>query len=109
MVLFVQIAPVYLSSCMKHGMGLLEILLYKQPVQHKELLLKVIGLERLFAIFESAFAYYCFVWVVITIVTICHSCFFLVKQNLEICRLYDLDDCSSNIMKVLQYCVYFLP
>ncbi|KAK4761684.1 hypothetical protein SAY87_029568 [Trapa incisa] len=55
-----QIAPVYLSSCMKHGMGLLEILLYKQPVQLKELLLK----------------------------------------NLEICRLYDLDDCSSNIMKM---------
>ncbi|OWM82857.1 hypothetical protein CDL15_Pgr029218 [Punica granatum] len=56
-----QIAPVYLSSCLKQGMGLLEILLYRQPVPHKELLL---------------------------------------KKNLEICRLYELDDISSNIMKM---------
>ncbi|KAK6912748.1 Nucleoporin Nup85-like [Dillenia turbinata] len=55
-----QIAPIYLASCMKQGMGLLEILLYKQPVQHKQLLLK----------------------------------------NIEICRLYELDSISSNIMKV---------
>ncbi|THG20083.1 hypothetical protein TEA_000636 [Camellia sinensis var. sinensis] len=37
-----QIAPIYLTSCMKQGMGLLEILLYKQPVQHNQLLLKVV-------------------------------------------------------------------
>ncbi|EXB93382.1 hypothetical protein L484_010709 [Morus notabilis] len=55
-----QIAPVYLISCMKQGMGLLELLLCKQPVQHNETLLK----------------------------------------NIEICRLYDLDSVSSNIMKV---------
>lgn len=45
MLLFVQIAPVYLSSCMNCGVGLLEISLYKQPVQHKELLLKVVYLS----------------------------------------------------------------
>lgn len=55
-----QIAPVYLTSCMKQGMGLLEILLCKQPVQHNELL----------------------------------------HKNLEICRLYELDDVSSHIMKI---------
>ncbi|KAL9226836.1 hypothetical protein vseg_002603 [Gypsophila vaccaria] len=55
-----QIAPVYLSSCMKSGLGLLEILLYRQPVQHKQGLLK----------------------------------------NLEICRLYELETISSNIMKI---------
>ncbi|KAF2285354.1 hypothetical protein GH714_000693 [Hevea brasiliensis] len=55
-----QIAPIYLMSCMKQGMGLLEILLYRQPVQHNQLLVK----------------------------------------NLEICRLYELDSVSSNIMKI---------
>ncbi|KAH7524172.1 hypothetical protein FEM48_Zijuj06G0091000 [Ziziphus jujuba var. spinosa] len=55
-----QIAPIYLTSCMKQGMGLLEILLYKQPIQHNEMLLKTI----------------------------------------EICRLYELDHISSNIMKI---------
>ncbi|KAL5697606.1 Nucleoporin nup85 [Ranunculus cassubicifolius] len=55
-----QIAPVYLASCTKQGMGLLEILLYKQPIQHNQLLLKV----------------------------------------LEICRLYELSEISSNIMKI---------
>ncbi|KAF9662264.1 hypothetical protein SADUNF_Sadunf18G0035000 [Salix dunnii] len=55
-----QIAPVYLTSCMKQGMSLLEFLLYRQPAQHNQLLLK----------------------------------------NLEICRLYDLDHVSSNIMKI---------
>lgn len=55
-----QIAPVYLISCMKPGMGLLEILLYRQPVLHKQGLLK----------------------------------------NLEICRLYELESVSSNIMKI---------
>ncbi|KAK9683763.1 hypothetical protein RND81_10G163100 [Saponaria officinalis] len=55
-----QIAPVYLSSCMKSGLGLLEILLYRQPVQYKQGLLK----------------------------------------NLEICRLYELETISSNIMKI---------
>lgn len=53
-----QIAPVYLMSCMKQGMGLLEILLYRQSVQHN--LLKII----------------------------------------EICRLYELNNVSANIMKV---------
>ncbi|KAG5225403.1 nuclear pore complex protein [Salix suchowensis] len=55
-----QIAPVYLTSCMKQGMSLLEFLLYRQPAQHNQLLLK----------------------------------------NLEICRLYELDHVSSNIMKI---------
>ncbi|KAK2399270.1 nuclear pore complex protein NUP85 [Trifolium repens] len=55
-----QIAPIYLTSCMKQGMGLLENLLYRQSVQHNNLLLK----------------------------------------NIEICRLYELDHISSNIMKV---------
>lgn len=43
-----QIAPVYLSSCTKQGMGLLEILLYKQPVQPNQLLLKVLEICRLY-------------------------------------------------------------
>ncbi|KAK2981337.1 hypothetical protein RJ640_012269 [Escallonia rubra] len=55
-----QIAPIYLTSCIKQGMGLLEILLSKQPVHHNQVLLK----------------------------------------NLEICRLYELERVSSNIMKV---------
>uniref|UniRef100_A0A2P2KFQ3 Nuclear pore complex protein Nup85 n=2 Tax=Rhizophora mucronata TaxID=61149 RepID=A0A2P2KFQ3_RHIMU len=55
-----QIGPIYLASCMKQGMGLLEILLYRQPVQHNQCLLK----------------------------------------TLEICRLYDLGEVSSNIMKI---------
>ncbi|KAK9983034.1 hypothetical protein SO802_032559 [Lithocarpus litseifolius] len=55
-----QIAPIYLASCIKQGMGLLEILLSKQPVQNNQVLLKII----------------------------------------EICRLYELDSVSSNIMKI---------
>lgn len=55
-----QIAPIYLTSCRKQGMGLLEMLLHKQPAQHNQLLLK----------------------------------------NLEICRLYELDSVSSDIMKI---------
>ncbi|KAL1353092.1 hypothetical protein HN51_017021 [Arachis hypogaea] len=55
-----QIAPIYLTSCMKQGMGLLENLLYRQSIQHNDLLLK----------------------------------------NIEICRLYELDHISSDIMKV---------
>ncbi|KAL4610317.1 hypothetical protein ACB092_08G042200 [Castanea dentata] len=55
-----KIAPIYLASCIKQGMGLLEILLRKQPVQNNQVLLKII----------------------------------------EICRLYELDSVSSNIMKV---------
>uniref|UniRef100_A0A803LBN7 Nuclear pore complex protein Nup85 n=1 Tax=Chenopodium quinoa TaxID=63459 RepID=A0A803LBN7_CHEQI len=54
-----QIAPVYLTSC-KPGIGMLEILLYRQPVHFKQGLLK----------------------------------------SLEICCLYELDDVSSNIMKI---------
>ncbi|XP_026447683.1 nuclear pore complex protein NUP85-like [Papaver somniferum] len=55
-----QIAPVYLMSCMKQGIALLEILLYKQPVQHNRMLLK----------------------------------------SLEICRMYQLDSISTNLMKI---------
>ncbi|XP_068656246.1 nuclear pore complex protein NUP85 [Aristolochia californica] len=55
-----QIAPAYLLSCPKHGLGLLEILLCKQPIWHNQMILK----------------------------------------SLEICRLYDLDDISSSIMKI---------
>ncbi|TKY58298.1 Nuclear pore complex protein NUP85 [Spatholobus suberectus] len=55
-----QIAPIYLTSCMKQGMGLLENLLYRQSVQHNDVLLK----------------------------------------NIEICRLYELNHISSNIMKI---------
>lgn len=36
-----QIAPIYLMSCMKQGMGLLEFLICKQPVHHNQGLLKV--------------------------------------------------------------------
>ncbi|GFS44894.1 hypothetical protein Acr_00g0092700 [Actinidia rufa] len=54
------IAPIYLTSCMKQGMGLLEILLYKQPVQHNKILLK----------------------------------------NIEICRLYELDNVRSKMTKI---------
>ncbi|KGN62813.1 nuclear pore complex protein NUP85 [Cucumis sativus] len=55
-----QIAPIYLTSCAKQGIGFLETLLYSQAVQHNGVLLK----------------------------------------NLEICRLYELDSLSSNIMKI---------
>ncbi|KAK6236807.1 hypothetical protein QUC31_020607 [Theobroma cacao] len=55
-----QIAPIYLTSCMKQGMVLLQILLSKQPVIYNQLLLK----------------------------------------NIEICRLYELDNITSNIMKI---------
>ncbi|CAM8967482.1 unnamed protein product [Rhodiola kirilowii] len=55
-----QIAPIYLASCMKQGMPLLEKLLSYQPVVNNNLLLKI----------------------------------------LEICRLYQLDNVSMNIMKV---------
>ncbi|KAF8751421.1 hypothetical protein HU200_012097 [Digitaria exilis] len=55
-----QIAPTYLSSCLNQGLGLLEILLLKQPIQDNRLVLK----------------------------------------TLEICRLYELDDVSRNIMKI---------
>ncbi|CAK9184883.1 unnamed protein product [Ilex paraguariensis] len=47
-VLMWQIAPIYLASCMKQGMGLLENLLYKQPVQHNKVLLKSIEICRLY-------------------------------------------------------------
>lgn len=43
-----QIAPIYLISCMKHGVGLLEILLYRQPVYHSQVLLKNIEICRLY-------------------------------------------------------------
>lgn len=43
-----QIAPIYLISCVKHGVGLLEILLYKQPVYHSQVLLKNIEICRMY-------------------------------------------------------------
>ncbi|KAL6616054.1 hypothetical protein ACP70R_038324 [Stipagrostis hirtigluma subsp. patula] len=55
-----QIAPTYLSSCLNQGLGLLEILLLKQPIQDNRLVLK----------------------------------------TLEICRLYELENVSTNIMKI---------
>ncbi|XP_048227798.1 nuclear pore complex protein NUP85 isoform X2 [Ricinus communis] len=42
-----QIAPIYLISCIKQGMGLLESLLYRQPVQYNELLIKNLEICRL--------------------------------------------------------------
>ncbi|KAL0447441.1 UNVERIFIED_CONTAM: Nuclear pore complex protein [Sesamum latifolium] len=42
-----EIAPIYLTSCMKQGLGLLENLLYKQPVQHHQVLLKSMEICRL--------------------------------------------------------------
>ncbi|CAN1218935.1 Nuclear pore complex protein NUP85 [Linum perenne] len=61
-----QIAPIYLTSCMRQGMGLLEILLLKQSVLDDQLLLKL------------SFS----------------------LQNLEICRLYELDGVSSRLMEI---------
>lgn len=55
-----QIAPTYLASCPKQGLGLLEILLYQQPVRLSQMILK----------------------------------------NLEICRLYELENISSSVMKI---------
>ncbi|XAR49495.1 hypothetical protein NMG60_11032721 [Bertholletia excelsa] len=55
-----QIAPIYLTSCVRQGMGVLEILLQKQPVLNSQILLK----------------------------------------NIEICRLYELENVSSKMMKV---------
>lgn len=43
-----QIAPIYLISCVKHGIGLLEILLYKQPAYHSQVLLKNIEICRMY-------------------------------------------------------------
>ncbi|KAL3645918.1 Nucleoporin nup85 [Castilleja foliolosa] len=42
-----NIAPIYLTSCMNQGLGLLENLLYKQPVQYNQALLKSIEICRL--------------------------------------------------------------
>ncbi|KAK8706789.1 hypothetical protein V6N13_057865 [Hibiscus sabdariffa] len=41
-----QIAPIYLISCMKHGMVLLQMLLSQQPVQDNRLLLKIAGVHH---------------------------------------------------------------
>ncbi|CAB80008.1 putative protein [Arabidopsis thaliana] len=35
-----QIAPIYLASCEKQGLGLLELLFYRQPVQENQMLIK---------------------------------------------------------------------
>ncbi|KAL0726440.1 hypothetical protein Bca4012_022533 [Brassica carinata] len=43
-----QIAPVYLSSCVKQGLGLLELLFYRQPVQDNQLLIKSLEICRLY-------------------------------------------------------------
>ncbi|XP_031489053.1 nuclear pore complex protein NUP85 [Nymphaea colorata] len=43
-----QIAPIYLASCPKQGLGLLEILLYRQPVQHNQLFLKTLEICNLY-------------------------------------------------------------
>ncbi|CAI0441388.1 unnamed protein product [Linum tenue] len=43
-----QIAPIYLTSCMRQGMGMLEILLLKQPVQENQVLLKNLEICRLY-------------------------------------------------------------
>ncbi|CAN6911520.1 hypothetical protein Bca4012_086730 [Brassica carinata] len=43
-----QIAPVYLSSCKKQGLGLLELLFYRQPVQDNQLLIKSLEICRLY-------------------------------------------------------------
>ncbi|CAN1784984.1 Nuclear pore complex protein NUP85 [Linum perenne] len=43
-----QIAPIYLTSCMRQGMGLLEILLLKQSVLDDQLLLKNLEICRLY-------------------------------------------------------------
>ncbi|XP_042483468.1 nuclear pore complex protein NUP85 [Macadamia integrifolia] len=45
-----QIAPIYLGSCRKQGMDLLEILLYKQSVQHNQMLLKNLEICRLYGL-----------------------------------------------------------
>ncbi|XP_058222652.1 nuclear pore complex protein NUP85 isoform X2 [Rhododendron vialii] len=41
-----QIAPIYLASCTKQGMALLKILLYKQPMHHNQILLKIAGVHH---------------------------------------------------------------
>ncbi|PKA57242.1 Nuclear pore complex protein Nup85 [Apostasia shenzhenica] len=43
-----QIAPTYLVSCPKQGLGLLEILLYKQPLQNHVMILKNLEICRLY-------------------------------------------------------------
>ncbi|ERN15082.1 hypothetical protein AMTRI_Chr05g67170 [Amborella trichopoda] len=55
-----QLAPIYLAACPKQGLGLLELLLYKQPMRHNRQILK----------------------------------------NIEICRLYELGQIESSIMKI---------
>ncbi|KMZ71921.1 Nuclear pore complex protein Nup85 [Zostera marina] len=43
-----QIAPTYLVSCPKQGLGFLEILLYKQPAHHYQMILKNLEICRLY-------------------------------------------------------------
>lgn len=105
MVTYLQIAPIYLTSCMKQGMGLLENLLYRQSVQHNDTLLKVTV--------SSSYYVICFTCHILRILSIfCYTCELLKKtlfsiliQNIEICRLYELDHISSKIMKVTCTCV----
>ena len=85
-----QIAPTYLSSCLNQGLGLLEILLLKQPIQDNRQVLKV-------CLFYLVF-FQCFCSFYLSPKT----CF--CEQTLELCRLYELENVSTNIMKVNVVC-----
>lgn len=92
-ILVLQIAPIYLTSCMKQGLGLLENLLYKQHVQNHQVLLKVTVLH--------------FGWILLSLFAIRIHQFgievilmFSFDQSIEICRLNGLDYVSHNMMKV---------
>lgn len=103
----VQIAPVYLASCPKQGFGLLEILLYRQPVQHDKTLLKVIyvfpftNVVHRFPLAQFLYNYNVKLLLAFSFffpLNEHHVTFFV--QNLEICRLYELDNISSCLKKV---------
>lgn len=83
---------------MKQGMGLLEVLLYKQPVQDNQMLLKVVSvflsLSLLYVFLDLCFFY---MW---SMFLIEWQNVLYFKQTTEICRLYDLESISSSIMKV---------
>jgi hypothetical protein len=79
-----QIAPTYLSSCLNQGLGLLEILLLKQPIQDNRLVLKVL--------------HFCILALPKILLLLLPNT--VSEQALEICRLYELENVSTNIMKV---------
>ena len=90
-----QIAPTYLSSCLNQGLGLLEILLLKQPIQDNRLVLKV----RLLNLILVVFLYFCLSpWCFCIFVLSPETRF--CEQTLELCRLYELENVGTNIMKV---------